>query len=221
MRRADRLFRLVQLLRRRRRAVTATQLAERLEVEGTLTDARKALDDTDAKIRFVPDADYNGPAGDLTFRAWDQSDGNPNGMAGVDTTLNGGATAFSTATDVAAITVTAVNDPSVLAAIEGAPLAYTENDAATVITSTLTVSDVDDTNIEGATIQITGNYQNGQDVLAFADTANISGSWDAGSGTLTLSGTDTLANYQAALRAVTYQNTSDDPSTLASSLTHR
>ena len=73
----------------------------------------------------------------------------------------------------------------------------------------------DDTNIEGATIQITGNYQNGQDVLAFADTANITGSWDAGSGTLTLSGSDTLANYQAALRAVTYQNTSDDPSTLA------
>ena len=32
MRRADRLFRIVQLLRRRRRAVTAAQLAERLEV---------------------------------------------------------------------------------------------------------------------------------------------------------------------------------------------
>ena len=29
----------------------------------------------DALIRFVPNADYNGPAGDLIFRAWDQTSG--------------------------------------------------------------------------------------------------------------------------------------------------
>ena len=80
------------------------------------------------------------------------------------------------------------------------------------VTSALTVSDVDDTNIESAVIQITGNFTLGQDVLAFADTANITGSWDSGTGMLTLSGSDTLANYQAALRSVTYQNTSDNPS---------
>ncbi len=59
-----------------------------------------------------------------------------------------------------------------------------------------------------------GNYQNGQDVLAFTNTANITGTWDATTGTLTLAGTDTVANYQAALRAVTYQNTSQNPSAL-------
>ena len=36
-----------------------------------------------------------------------------------------------------------------------------------------------------------------------------------GTGTLTLVGSDTLANHQAALRAVTYVNTSDNPSVLA------
>ena len=51
-------------------------------------------------------------------------------------------------------------------------------------------------------------------MLAFAEIAPIAGSWDAPSGTLTLSGTDTLANYQAALRTITYTNTSDAPSTL-------
>ena len=45
----------------------------------------------------------------------------------------------------------------------------------------------------------------------FVDTANITGSWNAATGTLTLTGTDTLANYQAALRNVSFENTSDDP----------
>ena len=99
-----------------------------------------------------------------------------------------------------------------LAGIEAAALAYTENDPATAITSTITASDVDNANLAGATVQITGNYQSGQDVLSFADTATITGTWNAATGTLTLSGSDTVANYQAALRAVKYQNTSDNPS---------
>ena len=97
--------------------------------------------------------------------------------------------------------------------IEGTALAYTENDSATNITGTITISDVDDTNIESATIQVTGNYANGEDLLAFSNTPNITGSWDAVTGTLTLTGSDTLANYEAALRGVTYENTSDYPST--------
>ena len=59
------------------------------------------------------------------------------------------------------ITVTPVNDAPVLAGIEAAALAYTEKDPATPITSTITVSDVDNANLAGATVQITGNYQNG------------------------------------------------------------
>ena len=89
------------------------------------------------------------------------------------------------------ITVTPVDDAPVLAGIEAASLGYTENDPATPLTSTITASDVDNTNLAGATIQITGNYQIGQDVLSFADTATITGSWNAASGTLTLAGSDT------------------------------
>ena len=110
------------------------------------------------------------------------------------------------------LAVTAVNDPPVLAGIEAATLAYTENDPATLVTVTITASDVDNADLAGATIQITGNYQPGQDVLSFVNTANITGTWDAATGTLTLTGSDTVANYQSALRAVRYQNTSDDPS---------
>ena len=80
------------------------------------------------------------------------------------------------------LTVTPVNDAPVLAAIEGTPLAYTENDPATAITATITASDVDNTNLASATIQITSNYQSGQDMLSFTDTANITGSWNAANG---------------------------------------
>ena len=42
----------------------------------------------------------------------------------------------------------------------------------------------------------------------------ITGSWDAGTGILTFSGTTTKANYQTALRSVTYFNNSENPSAL-------
>lgn len=100
----------------------------------------------------------------------------------------------------------------VLSAIESTPLAYIPASVAvTAITSTLTLSDADNTTLAGATIQIVGNYANGTDRLAFADTANITGSWNAETGTLTLTGTDSVANYQAALRSVTYQSSSTNP----------
>ena len=162
---------------------------------GTLSEINAALDG----LTYMPNPGYNG--GDtLTITTSDQGNSGTGGaLSDVDTVD---------------INVGSANSPSVLAGIEATPLAYTENDAATVVTSTLTVSDADDTHIGGATIQITGNYVNGEDVLAFTDTAAITGSWNATTGTLTLTGSDTLANYRDALVAVTYLNTSDNPSTL-------
>ena len=107
--------------------------------------------------------------------------------------------------------------PPVLTA--GSTLIYTENDAATAIDTTITVNDLDDTDLESATGEISANYANGEDLLAFVDAAPIIGSFNAGTGTLTLTGTDSLANYQTALRAVTYENNSDDPSTLSRTVT--
>lgn len=106
-----------------------------------------------------------------------------------------------------------LNQAPVLAAIEGTTLSYTEGDAATATTSLITVSDADDTNIESATIQITGNYQNGQDVLSFTNQLGITGTWTAGTGTMSLSGSTTLANYQTVLRSVKFNNTSENPNT--------
>ena len=81
------------------------------------------------------------------------------------------------------------------------------------ITGSTAVSDVDDTDIESATVTINGNLAPG-DVLNFTDQNGITGNYDSANGLLTLTGSASLADYQAALRSITYENTSDDPSDL-------
>ena len=96
----------------------------------------------------------------------------------------------------------------------GSTLAYTEGDPATEIDTSLTITDVDDTNIESATITISGGLVSAEDVLSFTDANGITGSYVAATGVLTLTGTATLAEYEAALETVKYQNSNgDNPNT--------
>ena len=83
----------------------------------------------------------------------------------------------------------------------------------TPVTTALNAYDAVNNNWVGATVAITNNYQNGQDVLSFTNTSKITGAWNAANGTLTLSGTDSISNYRAALRSVLYHNTSATPNT--------
>ena len=138
---------------------------------------------------------------------------------GIDDQGNTGTGGAMSDSDSVSITVTNVpNSPPVVTTTGGA-VAYTENDAATVIDSGLTVTDSDNSNLVGATVAVTGNYVQGQDVLSFTNMLGITGSFDAPSGVLTLSGVTTKVNYQAALRTVKYVNTSELPSTLARTVT--
>jgi hypothetical protein len=95
----------------------------------------------------------------------------------------------------------------------GGQATYAEDGPATAIDPGLTASDPDSTEFSGATVRITGNYNGAQDVLAVAAQNGISGSYDNGTGTLSLTGSAAVADYQAALRSVEYHNTSGDPST--------
>ncbi|WP_180268988.1 beta strand repeat-containing protein, partial [Nostoc linckia] len=49
--------------------------------------------------------------------------------------------------------------------------------------------------------------------LAFTNQNGISGSYNSSTGVLTLTGSSTVANYQTALRSITYSNSSDNPTT--------
>ena len=71
-------------------------------------------DNANTRLYFAPGLNYNGTSTSaLTVRGWDQT----SGTAGtkVDSSTNGGITAFSSATDVVDVSVTAVNDAPVLA----------------------------------------------------------------------------------------------------------
>ncbi|PPQ16966.1 hypothetical protein CV770_23205, partial [Bradyrhizobium sp. AC87j1] len=116
-----------------------------------------------------------------------------------------------TASGIVTVTITGSNDAPVLNA-NGGSMSYTEGQAATAIDTALLVSDLDSTNLTGATVSITGNFVSGQDVLGFTNQNGITGSYNASTGVLTLTGSSSVANYQAALRSVTYLNSGDNPS---------
>ena len=54
-------------------------------------------------------------------------------------------------------------------------------------------------------IQISENYVSSEDILNFTDTNSITGSWNSATGTLTLVGKASVADYETALKAITYQ----------------
>ncbi len=94
---------------------------------------------------------------------------------------------------------------------------FVEDGAAVVVAAELQLGDIDSATLAGASVAVT-DYVQGEDVLAFTAQAGISGSFDAQTGTLTLTGTASVAEYQAVLRSVTYANISDAPSAGAQGL---
>ncbi|KAA8787601.1 S-layer homology domain-containing protein [Paenibacillus amylolyticus] len=84
----------------------------------------------------------------------------------------------------------------------------------------ITVTSDSGTTLESATVAITGNFHAGEDVLMFINhgqtMGNITASYNAATGVLTLTSagaTATLAQWQAALRTITYTDTAITPNT--------
>ncbi|WP_171832488.1 Ig-like domain-containing protein [Comamonas thiooxydans] len=194
---------------------------------GTVSTASALLLRSSDRVRFVPDG-VNGTTASFTFKAWDQS-GITAGQQGfkLDASSSGGTTPFSLSTDAASVTVIAINDAPVVASsggsaafVEGADVASTP----VVVDGGLTVSDSDSPLLYSASVKITGNLRPSEDVLGFtndpATMGDISGSYSAATGTLTLTSASgaSAAQWQAALRSVTYSNSSDTPDTTTRSV---
>ncbi|OWY37195.1 sulfurtransferase [Xenophilus sp. AP218F] len=117
----------------------------------------------------------------------------------------------------------AATDQTPIATVSGASGSYTISGAPTpvAVDGGIALSDLDNATLASATVSITGNFHSGEDVLAFTNSnasafGNIVASYNSGTGVLTLSSsgaTATLAQWQAALRAVTYNDTAVSPST--------
>ncbi|MFJ3484666.1 DUF4214 domain-containing protein [Pseudomonas sp. NPDC090202] len=122
------------------------------------------------------------------------------------------------------VTVAATNDVPVVTT-SGGSTDFVEGDnvvsTPVVVDSGLTLSDRDNTTLASATVAITVNHQIGEDVLSFTNTnsvqyGNISAVYNAATGELQLNSVGnsaTLAQWQAALNAVTYTDTAITPNT--------
>ncbi|MGB7346993.1 MAG: DUF4347 domain-containing protein [Pirellulaceae bacterium] len=92
----------------------------------------------------------------------------------------------------------------------GGILSYTEGDGQVFLHSGITVVDADGT-LEGATISITTNHTPTEDGLLFTNQNGIVGNYVSSTGVLTLTGSATVAQYEAALHSIKYENTSINP----------
>ena len=125
--------------------------------------------DANTRIYFQGNLNFNGTVSDgITFRAWDET----SGTAGtkVSTLTNGGGSAFSSGTDTASITVSAVNDNPVAVADR---IIVSNSTLVTIAASALLGNDTD---IDGLALTIT----------SVSGAAGISGlMYDAANGTIT------------------------------------
>src|SRR4051812_22828926 len=108
------------------------------------------------------------------------------------------------------VTIGGLDDPPVVN-VTAPALHYTEGDPATVIDNGVTVSDPDNANLQSAQIKIVDGH-NFNDVLELPTPApgGITGFYDINAGVLALTGDASKADWQAALRTVTFRSDSDN-----------
>jgi VCBS repeat protein len=95
---------------------------------------------------------------------------------------------------------------------------YTERSAPLTLASSLHPTDDNSPTFTSATVSIVGGtFANDGDMLAATTTGtNISASYNSSTETLTLTGSDTVANYQLALDSVTFSSPSHNPTNYGS-----
>lgn len=142
------------------------------------------------------------------------------------TTFEGGANGLGTVfeltasqiTQASAVTTVTVTDsdpapappPAPVVMVSGAAPAYTLGGAAVAIAPAIALSDPGAATLASATVTIASGFQPG-DLLSFTSQSGIAGSYNAATGVLTLSGSATVAAYQAALATITYASSANDP----------
>ncbi|MEO6842281.1 MAG: tail fiber protein [Bradyrhizobium sp.] len=126
---------------------------------------------------------------------WQVTDGNGNVGPTVTTTID----------------ITAVNNaPSLGGVPTAANFAY--SGPAVVLAPNISVTDPDNTTLAGVTVALTGGFTGDGDILGFdASGTTIFGRYTQSTGTLTLTGADTLADYQRVLRTLTFDTANADP----------
>jgi parallel beta-helix repeat protein len=89
---------------------------------------------------------------------------------------------------------------------------FVENGGPVVLHSSLQITGGNSGNLELAVVQIVVGYEPSADILEVTKIpVGIIAKWDSGTGTLSLTGSASLADYAVALASVSYNNTSENP----------
>ena len=148
---------------------------------GTTDDVNTAL----AGLSYVGNQDFNG-LDTLKITTSDQ------GYSGSGGTL--------TDTDFVAINVVAVNDAPTIDLDASSDYTLEQTPGGLVIDPSITIGDVDDTNMESATVSISSGFFAG-DALIFVNQNGIAGTFHADTGILDLVGSASKADYETALES--------------------
>lgn len=205
-----------------------------LSENGTLNYAMSASDDK-GSVSFSA----TGVPSWLTFSAGTFSDNRAPDDADVGTstiTVTVADSKGQTASTTFTVTVNDINEaPSVefTGGANAGTQTFNENDGLSALDNNIQLVDADPTpafaadNVQTVQVQITGNYVNGEDILQFTDTGAVRvqtpPGFDAATGTITLEsiavGGASVADFNAALQTLNYDNTSEFPSELPRALT--
>ncbi|MCB0494691.1 MAG: tandem-95 repeat protein, partial [Cyclobacteriaceae bacterium] len=157
-----------------------------LELSQTQVTIDQTISSTDiVNITYTPDSNFNG---NDAF-SWSANDG-----------------VSTSNTSNINIVIEPVNDPPTIANIETTTLSYKQGSQGLILSNTITISDIDNSKIEGAYVKITSNYLPNEDFLLFNNTDSITGNFDIQTGILTLEGIDSKSDYEDALHDVRYIN---------------
>jgi VCBS repeat-containing protein len=184
--------------------------------------------DGNTRLYFQPSAGYSGTdTNAITFHAWDQTSGS-NGASGVDASINGGSTAFSTATDTANITINATDIAPVVdlngpGSGNNNTLSYAHGVTSPIpIAPSATITDPDSPNMASMTITLTNPQDNSsgtggvniKEILSLTAAAQLLATTDGltvtftangnNPETLVIQGTASKAHYQTILEGVQY-----------------
>ncbi|MGH3190918.1 MAG: cadherin-like domain-containing protein, partial [Streptosporangiaceae bacterium] len=199
---------------------------------GASTDKNTAIDitvlpscsDPDGDTLTVASVNTTGTKGTVSINSNGTIHYNPNGQfqglakgqTATDTFSFQASDGFQdSASATVTVTINGVSDLPVISNVETTPLSYQAQSPPVAITSTLTIADDDDSTMAGATVSITAGFSSGNDTLAFASQNGITGSYDASTGVLTLTGSASIADYQAALRSVEFSSSDTSASPAA------
>ena len=113
-------------------------------------------------------------------------------------------------TSLSAVATSTVNIPDIAPVVTaGGAVSYTEQGAAMTLDSGLTVTDIDNTTLSSATVSIAADFLAGDVLSATTTGTSVTQSYNATTGVLTLTGSDTLAHYQNVLNSVTFSSVAD------------